>query len=411
MAKGFIKGHNHAKLGLHRTGHNTYSKGGVQYKRVKGGFRAVSRHAAAYDPLAPLTGKNLSRELNSATRLKYGPQEQQLAGETRISGVQQQRIGDYFGQYQRDLASAQAATQQAYQGAQQGVYQQANTAAGQDEAARQKLNQEQAQSAAIRGTSASVAPEAQRAAQANRALSSSFGGLIGAQGAAAAGYAGSQRIAAAQQGVQAHQDESARGRQINALARQLAADKGDYRVQLRGQLRDSERTYALNQQAFGLDVSKAQAQAQHQARQDQNVRRGQNLVARSHHLDRLTRIRLKNIDATLKRSDLSEHHRHNLETERQGLLKINKPSGRGGRGGAGGGWTKSEMNFMSLAYSQLRKGVARGKIHNNRTSRSYFLDIAQRNGTHRDVASEAWRRYWKRHRTSTGGNKSFQGPH
>jgi hypothetical protein len=293
---------------------------------------------APYNPLDPVTGKGLDRELDAALKLKYGGQERQLGAEERISRQQTANVGSWYDNYVKALIAAQTQTQAGYQQAQQGIYGQANAGATQDEAQRARLAQEAQQSAQLRGATVNpeVQAQAQQAAQANRALSSSFGGLVGTQGASEAAFAGTRRAAAGLSKVRALEDESRRARQIQALRRELATEKGSARYDLRRQLREEERKYALERQAFGLNVAKAEEDVRASQQRERNVRRGQRTVARSKR-------------QTLKQQKMVADRRYQLDREKFGAAQAKeryqrshglgayKPAGKKGGGGGGGG--------------------------------------------------------------------------
>jgi hypothetical protein len=292
------------------------SKGGKFY-RVRGTAKAgpgtklrrtpKKVRPAPYDPLAQQTGKTLERELEAGLKLKYGGQERQLGAEERISRQQTANVGSWYDNYVKALAAAQTQTQAGYQQAQQGIYGQAGAGAAQDEAQRAKLAQEAQQSAQLRGAAVNpeVQAQAQQAAQANRALSSSFGGLVAAQGASEAAFAGTRRGAAGLSKVRALEDESRRARQIQALRRELETEKGSARYDLRRQLREEERKYALERQAFGLNVAKAEEDVRASQQRERNVRRGQRTVARSKR-------------QTLKQQKMAADRRYQLDREKFG---------------------------------------------------------------------------------------------
>ena len=145
--------------------------------------RRPSRPSAprGYDPLAPLTGENLERELTAATRLRYGPQERQLESERRISGQAYANTADWYTKYLQDTEQMRQQAQQGYVQATQQVNDQANLGASQDAAANAARDAEAQKSAAIRGASPAQSQGLQ-ASQANRALSSSFSGMLADSG-------------------------------------------------------------------------------------------------------------------------------------------------------------------------------------------------------------------------------------
>jgi hypothetical protein len=312
----------------------------------KPGGKRVSIGGKPYDPLQPLTGKGFNQEVKAQTNLKYAPQEQEIASQQRVSGANTARIGGYYDNYRAQLADLRNQTQAAYAQAQAQAGQQANTARTQDQA-RTDLNQAQSQkSAQLRGTTAQGGQEADQAAAARQAINNAGAAQIGSQGAAQYAYRAGIESAAGAGKIQALGDEAARGRQLDLAKRNLAGEKGQYAGQVRGQLRDTERTYALNRQAYGLQVQKELSTEAHQKRQDQNVKRGQNLISR----DKRTKNRLKQIDQQLKSQSLSETQRHNLATERTTLYKALHPSKGKSGSGLPSGITPTKAKSHQIAF-------------------------------------------------------------
>jgi hypothetical protein len=346
-----LKGRSHGKLGLHRAGKNVYTRKGKSYRRVRGGFEQVRgggkpRRAprAPYNPLTPLEGKGFEQEVKAGVGLRYGGQERQLEGERRISGQQSANIGGWYDQYLGELEKARQATQAGYQQATKGVYGQANTAAQQSEQGRQGLQAQDTASAALRG--ATVGSENEQAAQqamaARQALSSSFGGMLGTQGASQNAYMAALRSAGAASKVGALGEEAKRRRQVESLARDLQQEKGQYGLDLRSKLRETERKYALERQAFGLDVAKAQESQRTNVARERQTGKTQRLLER----DRRHQRMLEDKKYRLDREKYGSAQAKERFLKREGLGPYKRPGkgggGGGGRGGKGGGLTPSQ---------------------------------------------------------------------
>lgn len=260
------------------------------------------------DPLAPLTGRGLRREVDALAQLQYGGQERELANQRAISQQAQANIPGWYQSYKDTLTGMQQAQQQAYQAGQQAAYSQANQMFAQQQGALQQQGQQAQADAAARGVTAdaSVQTQALQGASQNQAMGTAFGGLIGAQGASQNAIQGARVNAVAGQQLQAQNTELAQRRKIEQMAADLAADKGVFKVKARGDIRTSERTYDLNRKAFGLDVAEEQGDQEEAARKaklelqklralnrDRKGRRrltkrGQDVTARGQDLSRLT---------------------------------------------------------------------------------------------------------------------------
>lgn len=268
-----------------------------------------------WDPLQPLTGPSMRREVNAEAKLQYGPQFNQLDSERRISDQQSTNLQGWYKDYQAKVEQS-AAQQAAYtKGFQDSAYSQANTAAATDTAQNQQLAQQQGQSAAIRGTTVGpqVAQTAQAGVAARQAQGTAMGGVLAAQGQAQTGYLQGKVGTAAGEAVQAQVDEQRRRGKIEQLSRELKSEMGQFKVKARGELRDTERKYALERQAFGLDVQKA-------ANDQANTRADNRRQARS---DRALNRDRQADNQRMNAAD-SERARHNRQLEAEADARNNK---------------------------------------------------------------------------------------
>jgi hypothetical protein len=303
---------------------------------VIGGKAPTKHRAAPYDPLQPLGGKGFNQEVNQIVGAKYDPQQRELQSQQRISGANLQRTNDWYDQYRATLAANNAqANQQAQQGV-QGQQAQVNTAASQDEQNRQRLQAEQEASAKLRGATIDpgVQSQALQASQARRAIGNAGISQLQNRATANATYGSQMQNVAAGSKLQALNDEAARGRQLSKLGLDLASERGQYKGVVRGDLRDKERTYALNRQAYGLKAYQAQSQAQHQRAQDRNVRHGQNLISQDKRKQRAWDKRKSDRQYNLDVQKFGHQKAKDNWTQR--YKQAHPPgSGRGGRGGSG----------------------------------------------------------------------------
>lgn len=197
--------------------------------------------------IAPLTPKGLRQEVRARTRLQYGELGRALRGDLRASRAQSQNLNAWYNEYQREmdkLRSGQLANTQALQGqmaSNAGAVSQAGAAT------RDALQSEEDRSAAIRGTVSTgenTSRDAAGAAQRSALAASS-------RDAAAQMGASSNNLltgiaAAAELGRQADQRAERNTRlQTQSKLRDLKREKGDFRVKTRGDLRQSERDWTI----------------------------------------------------------------------------------------------------------------------------------------------------------------------
>lgn len=210
----------------------------------------------------PLTPKLLRKETNAATREKFAPVEQEIAGQQRSSDAQQGRIDDWFGNYQAQALAAEERTKALNAQAQADVTARQAAAQTGDDQARAQLQQQAQADAAARGATVdpqTFAADAQAGA-ARRASTDSYGALLASQGAAQGAYmADKTRIGAGERANQ-HVLESGRRRTIDKSLEDVARQKGEFRIGYKAEARDKERKYGLERAAFDLDSYEAQAQ-------------------------------------------------------------------------------------------------------------------------------------------------------
>lgn len=197
--------------------------------------------------IAPLTPKGLRQEVRARTRLQYGELGRALRGDLRASRAQSKNLNAWYNEYQREmdkLRSGQLANTQALQtqmASNAGAVSQAGAAT------RDALQSEEDRSAAIRGTVSTgenTSRDAAGAAQRSALAASS-------RDAAAQMGASSNNLltgiaAAAELGRQADQRAERNTRlQTRSKLRDLKREKGDFRVKTRGDLRQSERDWSI----------------------------------------------------------------------------------------------------------------------------------------------------------------------
>jgi hypothetical protein len=298
-------------------------------KKRKGGrdidYRDLLRRPSSL--VKPLTRKRLHKELRATRRIEFGPEQRQLKAEQRASRLSQQRIGDWFPQYQAEVARLGQQTVRGYGGAIGQIQGTAQQGADYAEQLRQRLRQEDEADAARRGAvydpSGSYTAASANLARMNTAQS--YTGMLGAQAANQGGYfADKERIARGEELNQLLREE-ARGRSINADLRDLAQRKRKFAAEYTSRVRPQERDFYL-----GLLQAKL----------------GDKASARSAQTSRASSKRSARQAAANRR----ETRRHNLQTERtsQGNLRQRRRENRQEQrdGGDGGKVDRTHVQHM-----------------------------------------------------------------
>lgn len=204
-----------------------------------------------HDQLTPDTARGA---VDAATQMRYGGAEAQLADQMRGVGQRFQNVTNWFDQYKADLEKAKTAQAAYYQGAQDANAQLVQQAAAQAPVQGQQTVQQQTDS--------------KNAASVRQGLAEAFGQLLAANRGTEQAYLGERQGvgSAAQLSERLKTDQMMRD--LERQGGDLAREKGAFRTQYAGELRDKERSYAdqlhrqrLERQAFGLDVAKAGAEA------------------------------------------------------------------------------------------------------------------------------------------------------
>lgn len=205
--------------------------------------------------IAPLTPKGLRQEVRARTRLQYGELGRALRGDLRASRAQSKNLNAWYNEYQREmdkLRSGQLANTQALQGqmaSNAGAVSQAGAAT------RDALQSEEDRSAAIRGTASTGENTSRDAAGATQrsALAASSRDAAAQMGASSNNLL-TGIAAASELGRQADQRAERNTRlQTQSKLRDLKREKGDFRVKTRGDLRQSERDWTIQNRTLAKD--------------------------------------------------------------------------------------------------------------------------------------------------------------
>lgn len=219
-----------------------------------------------FSPLtAPLTRKDLRRELKATGRLAVGPEKRILEAERRTSRVQSRRIKDWFPQYGKSVQQAAQRTRVGYGQADASIAAASDQAQNYAEQLRQRLAQEAQADANLRGVqydpSGSLVNAQSQLARINSA--NTLRGVTAAQGASQNAYLQDKRRIGRREMVEQLLREQQRRRSYTEDLRDLARRKSDSMIQEKGRLRDSERDYYL-----GLLAARGEKAARRMSRRE-----------------------------------------------------------------------------------------------------------------------------------------------
>jgi hypothetical protein len=248
----------HQKRYLKQRGQTTQqfrkAKPGAQRRTLgKAAPKKKSKPVKVVDPYA--------EQVASATKLKYGPAESELASQRRISIAQEERIPGFFADYQRrlnDLAQGQAA---GYNQAKQELSSLTAASQSQSTQAAQAALEQLRRQAKTQGAEVdpSLGAQAEQATAARRFGADAFGGVLAAQNLAQTGYQRNLQAASAAEKLNQLTAERRRRRQIEGKGEELAKEKGTFAQDFRRQLAEDAFKRKLEAAAFGLKESEAAA--------------------------------------------------------------------------------------------------------------------------------------------------------
>jgi hypothetical protein len=239
------------------------------------------RHEEQQKVTEPLTPKGVRRETRAATNLRFKPLEKAVAGDLRASERRVKDEGDWWQNYLSTVNQGQADTSAAYAQAAATNQAQIGQASAVDSANTAQLQAEGAKSAELRGAAPSTAPaEREVAAQAQRNyLAAAQGGATAQMGANQRGYLSEQKRIGVGQSIASRQAEQRRGQSIRQDRRDVRKERGDYAATKRGELRDKERDYLIQNRAFPLEKRKAANEEREGSRDAAESRRKAGLEA------------------------------------------------------------------------------------------------------------------------------------
>jgi len=345
-----------------------------------------------FDLTAPLTARKYRRELASAQKMKFGPEEQQIGQEFAAHRAREAGLPGLFNAYQQRLENVASQNQQAFD---QSITQAQNLAAStqqRETEAQSKLQAEAQADAQKRGVSVSTRPYAEGTAGAavRSTNTQGFANMMGAQKQAAQQRFGAYGLENQGELVNQLLAERRRGEMINARQRDFLGRRGDFATQYGKDAREGERKFALEGQAFGLDVEKLREQtrsnrAEERAatRRDKTTRRGQTLS----HQDRQAAL-----DVTKRGQNITS------EGQRKSFIKeIGVSPGRWDSWSRGQQARYLKRNDL-IGGKKDKKGKTRQQTQQEQGDKFYYDEVSKYGTPPRKAREKAKKRFpkWRR---------------
>lgn len=263
----------------------------------------------------PFTKKQLRREVKGAARAQYGDVTRQVKKEKRASNVQQKRINDYFPQYGKAVEEAAKRSATATSAATSQISADSKAAADYAETLRQRLAGEEAASASTRGVatdrSGSNVNASAQLARINAA--NVLTGVTASQGASAQNYYADKKAIGERERIEQKLRESARKRSYNEDLRDIAKDKGAFKVAKKAEIVDRERDFMVTKKAANFDRKSTKASLAETARHNQQSEATAAQNAATSRMNARTSARNSNTT----RGNLRQRKKENRQDQRQ----------------------------------------------------------------------------------------------
>lgn len=286
----------------------------------------------------PLTPKGVARETQAATNLKFGSLEKKIAGDLRASEKRVGEEGQWWNNYLNEVNNDRAETAAAYQQAGAEAAGQIANASAIDNANTAKLQDAANASAALRGAAPVTAPaERGAAAQAQRNwLGAATAANTANLGANQYAYLTNQRRIGAGQSIASRKEQLAKSASIREDRRNTAAERGNYAAVKRGEIKQGEREYLTQRQAFGQDKRKT-------ALEEKEARQAAQQAAEAATRESGKEARELSKENREAQEAQAENRRKNRELHNENT-KVENETTRTEREEASGGRTKAEQN-------------------------------------------------------------------
>lgn len=337
-------------------------------------------HKRQPSPTALLNPKQFKRQVNADTRYEFRPLRNQLGKEARASANRQRTISKlYRGQTRLDRKLASSSAKD-YSNQAKTYNSFLKTVGAQDSADSQRVQSESnAISTSYGGAPSTSSSERATAAAAQRGLSAAnYGGYSQQVGGNNRQYLRGLASSHKHEGIGQRLQEHQRGRSIDADKRELAKQRGDFKVKDAGDRRAAERDYLTQTRAFGNDKAATAETARHNRTGEAISQQNANSSTRS------SRASAKNANSTAKQDRYDRNH----------------PSAGSGAKGASGSTDRSYANGK-LSELMGSRGVGYLKQHKG----DAISKLQGKYSINRQTAIQVVNAYIKRH----GGGKKQGG--
>jgi hypothetical protein len=391
-------------------------------------FRKVKRKAKAsrpaapkpkseganYNPLAPLSGKSFNDEIRARTRARYNAPQGELRDEMRDQDVRTTNTAGYYDDYRQALRESTArvkATNEAQIKQQEG---RVDTAFGQDSTASATRDAALSAQAAKLGRGAVTTAEGQQAASAARSQGNQQVGRMRTQAVADEKLQTGREANSVLAKIEGVGRQNAKADKLRKEMKRLKAERGDYKVAQRGELRDAERQYAMLRKEFKLD-KKELALDTKSSRADRKIEQqklnAQKIIARLYsNADKAgAKAQIRVAKLQLEKGRITKDQYRRIVNEYRGLpggAKIDgsgtqggkQPAGKGGSG-PNGSYAPWEKDKIDLAVRSLMSASP-----NPDQKREMIDKLVKRGDIPARLAREAWKRYTRKRNAAV--NKS-----
>lgn len=215
-----------------------------------GGVGAGNRYVGA-----PMTEREAMHVAHSEANVAYNPLREKIRGEERGSHQREHELGSFYGQLSNQIGQAGLTAENAQKAASAALQSQLTSAAQASQANQAQIAGGNAEFAKLVGANpAAFAPGTQQAAaaaQQRQLMGVNLSAPVIEGAANQVGYLAGQGVNARHEGIFQRLQEARRGRTIRQDLEKLKREKGAATVEDLNKLREAERNFKVQQEAFG----------------------------------------------------------------------------------------------------------------------------------------------------------------
>lgn len=380
------------------------------YKKLLAKEREDKNKPPPYDPLAPLTGENLDREIQAQEDLRFGPETTNINNAITQNNTTSQLSGSAHDQYAAAIAASReriAAANAAAAKAQEG---RVDSAYAQDKAAAEARDKAAADKATKLGLTVGPSDESARAVEAQRSQGNQRVADTRDKGNADNTYMENRGLTAIQGKQEAQAKLADKRAELQGALRNVDTQRGQFRVEARAKARDAEREWAAIQQEFGLKKE----QIDNEKAQNASDAAAQIIVARIYAAANReqARAQIRVAKLQLEKGKITRRQYRHIINEYRGLPEKGtapKPKGGGGSQGSGSGANGSLAPWEIDARDRAQIGFKKNKY--SAADHDRAIEKAVQAGIPRRLAEAAWKRYLRSRATlNRPGTTSPSGP-